>query len=76
MNNRGRMVVDVCLAVLVAALTLVLAPGLGIVALLVAVVAILCAISFGVGAILRRRRRRAIGDIRREFDPRRSPRAP
>ena len=57
MNNRGRRVVDACLAVVLAALTILLAPGLGVVALIVGIVAIVCAISFGAGAIARRRRR-------------------
>ncbi|MDX6664759.1 MAG: hypothetical protein QOJ25_2532 [Solirubrobacteraceae bacterium] len=54
MNNRGRLVVDVALAVLVAILVLVLSPGLGVVAILVGLVVLFSAISFGVGALARR----------------------
>jgi hypothetical protein len=53
-NNRGRLVVDVALAVLVAILVLVLSPGLGVVAILVGLVVLFSAISFGVGALARR----------------------
>ncbi len=54
MNNRGRLVVDIALAVLVAVLTLILAPGLGVVAIIVGIVVVVCAITFGVNAIARR----------------------
>lgn len=54
MNNRGRLVVDVLLAVVVAILVLVLSPGLGVVAILVGLVVVFSAISFGIGAISRR----------------------
>lgn len=69
MNNRGRLVVDTGIAVVVAVLILVLTPGLGVVAILVGIVALVCAISFGAGAIARRLRgqpvRRARGARRR-----------
>ncbi|HWF72743.1 MAG TPA: hypothetical protein VG186_05325 [Solirubrobacteraceae bacterium] len=54
MNNRGRLVVDVLLAAVVAILVLVLSPGLGVVAILVGLVVLFSAISFGVGVITRR----------------------
>ncbi|HWF72487.1 MAG TPA: hypothetical protein VG186_04035 [Solirubrobacteraceae bacterium] len=53
MNNRGRLVVDVAVAVLVAVLTLILAPGLGVVAIIVGIVVVVCATSFGVIALVR-----------------------
>jgi hypothetical protein len=53
-NNRGRLVADVLLAAVVAILVLVLSPGLGVVAILVGLVVLFSAISFGVGAIARR----------------------
>jgi uncharacterized membrane protein HdeD (DUF308 family) len=62
MNNRGRLVVDGLLAVAVAVLTLVLAAGLGVVAIIVGVVAIVGAISFGAQAIARRWRRQPVRD--------------
>jgi hypothetical protein len=60
-NNRGRLVVDVVLAVLVAILVLVLSPGLGVVAILVGLVVLFSAISFGVGAIARHWRGPPVG---------------
>ena len=57
MNNRGRLALDILLAAVVAALTLILTAGLGVVAIIVGVVAIICAVSFGVEAIARRWRR-------------------
>lgn len=54
MNNRGRLVVDVLLAVVVAALILILTAGLGVVAIIVGIVAVVCALSFGTEAIMRR----------------------
>jgi hypothetical protein len=53
-NNRGRLVVDTSVAVVVAALVLILSPGLGVVAIMVGIVVVICAISFGVNAIVRR----------------------
>ncbi len=54
MNNRGRLVVDILIAVLVAALTLILTAGLGVVAIIVGIVVVVCAISFGANALARR----------------------
>jgi hypothetical protein len=53
-NNRGRLVVDILIAVLVAVLVLILTAGLGVVAIIVGVVAVLGALSFGAEAIARR----------------------
>jgi hypothetical protein len=64
-NNRGRLVVDVGIAVVVAALALILTSGLGVVAIIVGVVAVLCAISFGVTAIVRRVRGQPVLSARR-----------
>lgn len=54
MNNRGRLVVDALIAVFVATVVLVLAAGLGVVAVIVGIVVLVCAISFAVGAAVRR----------------------
>ena len=48
-------VVDICAAVVIAVVVLVLSPGLAVVALLALLAILIVAISFGVEAVLRRR---------------------
>lgn len=49
-------VIDICAALLIAIVVLVVSPGLAVVALLALLVILIVAISFGVEAVLRRRR--------------------
>jgi Kef-type K+ transport system membrane component KefB len=58
------MVVDIAIAVVLAVLILVLTAGLGVVAILVGIVALVCAISFGARAIARRWRGQAARRVR------------
>jgi hypothetical protein len=60
MSSRATLV-DVCLAAALAAATLILAPGLAVVGLIAVFVIVVCAISFGVQAVMRRRHRRGAG---------------
>jgi hypothetical protein len=52
-------VIDACVSVLLATAALILAPGLGVVALIAVLVVFVCVVSLAVEAFMRRRRRRA-----------------
>ncbi len=57
MSSRTTLI-DVGLAVALAALLLVVAPGLGVVAIAALVIVVVCGVSFGIEAAARRLRRR------------------
>jgi uncharacterized membrane protein len=59
-------VIDVCLATALAAATLIVVPGLGIVGVAAVVVVAVCLLSFGIERIARRRRRRSARARRNE----------
>jgi drug/metabolite transporter (DMT)-like permease len=54
--KRNVLLVDVALAVALAAIVLIVAPGLAVVGIIAVLALIVCGLSFGIGTIRRRRR--------------------
>jgi multisubunit Na+/H+ antiporter MnhB subunit len=62
---RNALLVDAGIALVLAILVIVISPGLAVVGLLALLVVLICALSFGVDRLRRRRRRDPVSELRR-----------
>ena len=67
--RRNPLLIDAGIALVLGILVIAIAPGLAIVGLLAILVVLICAISFGIDRLRRRRRANPVADLRRSRAP-------